>query len=215
MDGKRSKGPHWNRREVLQTGLKGGAAAMAAAYGLRPDYALADVPMRIRRHQVPAQGARAQSQARRRSALRHHLPSSAFRRAPVGHHQQSRLPGVHVRQSRPPRPARQRQDHHSRPRPQLGDLQGRQDLHLLPAQGRAVPRRRRVHRRRRQGHLRPHLQAAGRHLHPALDPVRLGERDQRARQAHDRVQAGRAAARQLHHVGLRQRLERDRPQEDA
>jgi peptide/nickel transport system substrate-binding protein len=45
MDGKRSKGPHWNRREVLQTGLKGGAAAMAAAYGLRPDYALADVPM--------------------------------------------------------------------------------------------------------------------------------------------------------------------------
>jgi peptide/nickel transport system substrate-binding protein len=45
MDGKRSKGPYWNRREVLQTGLKGGAAAMAAAYGLRPDYALADVPM--------------------------------------------------------------------------------------------------------------------------------------------------------------------------
>jgi ABC-type transport system substrate-binding protein len=45
MDGKRSKGPHWNRREVLQTGLKGGAAAMAAAYGLRPDCALADVPM--------------------------------------------------------------------------------------------------------------------------------------------------------------------------
>ena len=29
----------------------------------------------------------------------------------------------------------------------------------------------------------------------------LGERDQRPRQAHDRVQAGRAAARQLHHVG--------------
>ena len=44
-------------------------------------------------------------------------------------------------------------------------------------------------------------QAAGRHLHPALDPVHLGERDQRPRQAHDRVQAGRAAARQLHHVG--------------
>jgi peptide/nickel transport system substrate-binding protein len=45
MDGKRSKGPHLDRREVLQTALKGGAAAMAAAYGLRPDYALADVPM--------------------------------------------------------------------------------------------------------------------------------------------------------------------------
>ena len=44
MDGHRSKSPHWNRREVLQTGLKGGAAAMAAAYGLRPDFALAQVP---------------------------------------------------------------------------------------------------------------------------------------------------------------------------
>jgi hypothetical protein len=42
------------------------------------------------------------------------------------------------------------------------------------------PRRRRVHRRRRQGHLRPHLQAAGRHLHTSLDPLCLGERDQRA-----------------------------------
>ena len=39
----RSRRP-WSRREVLQTGLKGGAAAMAAAYGLRPDYALAQVP---------------------------------------------------------------------------------------------------------------------------------------------------------------------------
>ena len=44
MNGKRSKSPHWNRREVLQTGLQGGAAAMAAAYGLRPDFALAEVP---------------------------------------------------------------------------------------------------------------------------------------------------------------------------
>ena len=44
MDGNRSKSPRWNRREVLQTGLKGGAAAMAAAYGLRPDFALAQVP---------------------------------------------------------------------------------------------------------------------------------------------------------------------------
>jgi ABC-type transport system substrate-binding protein len=45
MNGNRSKGRHWNRREVLQTGLKGGAAAMAAAYGLRPDFALANVPL--------------------------------------------------------------------------------------------------------------------------------------------------------------------------
>ena len=41
MNGKRSHGRPWSRREVLQTGLKGSAAAMAAAYGLRPDFALA------------------------------------------------------------------------------------------------------------------------------------------------------------------------------
>ena len=45
MNGSRPKSPHWNRREVLQTGLRGGAAAMAAAYGLRPDFALAQVPL--------------------------------------------------------------------------------------------------------------------------------------------------------------------------
>jgi peptide/nickel transport system substrate-binding protein len=40
MNGERSKRPYWNRRDVL----KGGAGAMAAAYGLRPDFALAQVP---------------------------------------------------------------------------------------------------------------------------------------------------------------------------
>jgi ABC-type transport system substrate-binding protein len=35
----------WNRRQLLQSGVKGGAAAVAAAYGLRPHYALADVPL--------------------------------------------------------------------------------------------------------------------------------------------------------------------------
>ena len=196
MNGNRSKSPHWNRREVLQTGLKGGAAAMAAAYGLRPDFALARCAERSSTAPSSSSGA-PEANPKRGGVLRYGItsPPSAFRRAPVGHDQQSRLPGLHVRQSRPPRSARQRQDHHPRSRPQLADLQGRQDLHVLPAQGRAVPRRRRVHRRRRQGHLRPHLQAADRHLHPALDPVHLGERDQRPRQAHDRVQAGRAAAR--------------------
>src|SRR5438876_12411417 len=43
MNGTRSR-PHWNRRQVLQTGLQSSAAALAAAYGLRPDFALADVP---------------------------------------------------------------------------------------------------------------------------------------------------------------------------
>jgi peptide/nickel transport system substrate-binding protein len=40
MNGERSKRLYWNRRDIL----KGGASALAAAYGLRPDYALAQVP---------------------------------------------------------------------------------------------------------------------------------------------------------------------------
>jgi peptide/nickel transport system substrate-binding protein len=45
MIGPRSKRPHWTRRQVLETGLQGGAATLAAMYGLRPDFALAaDVP---------------------------------------------------------------------------------------------------------------------------------------------------------------------------
>ena len=47
MNGERSQRPHWNRRDVLQTGLKGGAAALAAAYGLRPDFATAQVPILV------------------------------------------------------------------------------------------------------------------------------------------------------------------------
>ncbi len=44
MIGRRLRRSHWNRREVLETALKGGAAAVAAAYGLRPQGALADIP---------------------------------------------------------------------------------------------------------------------------------------------------------------------------
>src|SRR6516165_4817618 len=44
MIGRRLGRSQWDRREVLQTGLKGGTAAIAAAYGLRPDYASAQVP---------------------------------------------------------------------------------------------------------------------------------------------------------------------------
>src|SRR5215813_7014445 len=45
MTGQRPKRPHWTRREVLKSGFKGGTAALAAAAGLRPDFALADLPM--------------------------------------------------------------------------------------------------------------------------------------------------------------------------
>ena len=42
MLSRRARRSQWNRREVLKTALRGGAAAMA--YGLRPDWALADIP---------------------------------------------------------------------------------------------------------------------------------------------------------------------------
>ena len=141
---------------------KGGAAmAAASAYGF-PAPVLAADPRRVRRLEVPAQGARAQSEARRRAALRHHHAARRISTCISPARSTTSAPGLHVRQSDPPRSARQRQDHHPGPGAQLGDLQGRQDLHLLPAQGRAVSRRRRADRRRREGHLRPHRQAAGR-----------------------------------------------------
>jgi peptide/nickel transport system substrate-binding protein len=43
MPGANSSGGRWNRRDVM----KGGAAALAAAYGLRPDWALADIPLQF------------------------------------------------------------------------------------------------------------------------------------------------------------------------
>jgi peptide/nickel transport system substrate-binding protein len=45
MKGGRSRRAVWNRRQLLQSGLKGSAAAIAAAYGLHPHYAFADVPL--------------------------------------------------------------------------------------------------------------------------------------------------------------------------
>jgi ABC-type transport system substrate-binding protein len=44
MTGRRPRRSQWNRREVLKTAVKGGAAAVASAYGLRPEWALADIP---------------------------------------------------------------------------------------------------------------------------------------------------------------------------
>ena len=43
MSGSNSSRAGWNRRDFL----KGGAAVMAAAYGLRPDWAMADIPMQF------------------------------------------------------------------------------------------------------------------------------------------------------------------------
>ena len=174
--------PHAARPWLDPPRLSQSSAAMAAgAYGLRWRWALAAISRGVRRLEVPACRAGAEPEARRRAALwasrsgrRISTCTSPARINNLGSQ------GVHVRQSDPARPARQRQDDHPGSRAQLGDRQGRQDLHVFPAQGRAVPRRRRADRRRRQGHLRPHRQAAARHQHPAQHPVQGGQRDQRA-----------------------------------
>jgi ABC-type transport system substrate-binding protein len=44
MNSSGSQGPRWTRRQVLETGLRGGAATLAAAYGLLPHAAAADIP---------------------------------------------------------------------------------------------------------------------------------------------------------------------------
>ena len=44
MNSSGSQGRQWSRRQVLETGLRGGAASLAAAYGLLPDAAFADIP---------------------------------------------------------------------------------------------------------------------------------------------------------------------------
>src|ERR1700689_5292506 len=43
MSGSNSSRAHWNRRDFL----KGSAAVVAAAYGLRPGWAMADIPMQF------------------------------------------------------------------------------------------------------------------------------------------------------------------------
>src|SRR5258708_33163283 len=43
MSGSNSSRLNWNRRSFL----KGGAAVLAAAYGLRPDWAMAEVPLQF------------------------------------------------------------------------------------------------------------------------------------------------------------------------
>ena len=73
--------------------------------------------------------------------------------------------------------------------------QGRQDLHLLPARGRAVPRRRRADGRGRQGDLRPHRQAAAGRLHPAQRAVRGGRARSTPATSTPRVQAAPSRAR--------------------
>ena len=59
------------------------------------------------------------------------------------------------------------------------------------------------------------VKAAAGHQHPAQHTVQGGQRDQRARQIHTRNQAIGTAPSQLHDVGNRQRLERDRAQENT
>ena len=169
----------------------------------------------VRRLGVQAPGPGAQPQARRRAALRRPERAGAFRRTSVRHRVEHGHAGLHVRQPDPPQPARQRPDDHPGPGAQLGDFPRRQDLHLLPAQGRHLPRRCRLDGRGREGDLPAHHPAAARLQQPAHAAVRHRERDQRPRCPHDRVQAQRAAPAELHARRVRQRLEHHRAQADA
>ena len=216
MNGERSKRPHWNRREVLQTGLKGGAAAMAAAYGLRPDFALAAGAQRIRRHQVPAQGARAQSQARRRAALRHHLAahriSTCISRAPstasAARAACSTISSVAIRATaarpsfpisptagRSPRTARPTPSSCARTCSSTTAPSSRPTTSRPPTIASAKP-------------------PAGISIPRSILFSSVSEINVRDKHTIEFKLAA-AAARQLHHVGLRQRLERHLPQEDA
>ena len=165
--------PHVARGRLTRRGLLGAGAAMAAGYALACRVRCSPTfPIEFDGTAVPARRARAEPEVWRRAAHGHHQPRSPhFDLHQSGTYQQPRLDGLHVRQPDPARSARRRQDHHSRPGAQLGDRQGRQDLHLLPAQGRPVPRRRGADVRGREGHVRPHREAAAGHQHPAQHPV--------------------------------------------
>ena len=193
MSRSRHTRPAWNRRDVL----KGGAAAAAGAAGLFPDFgAGAACPNEFDGSKFQLKARRAQS----RSAAACCATASPCRPPHFDFHQSGTINNLGSQGCMFDNLVRR--DPRDSGKTIIPDLAhsweispGRQDLHLLPAQGRAVPRRRRADRRRRQGHLRPHLQAAGGHLASrARSCSTPSSRDQRARQAHGRVQARRAAA---------------------
>ena len=157
---------------------------------------------------------RSRCEAGRHPPLRGPQRARALRRPSIGDGGQHRAAEPDVRHAAAA-PPQGRADDHSRSRLEVGDLAGRQEVHLPPPQGREVPRRRRFHGRGRQGDLRPHRPAAQGRGHPAHAAVRHGGRDRRGRPAQDRVPAHRGAAQGLHAGRLRQRLEHHRAEEDA
>ena len=94
-----------NRRGLLKRWRGDGGRRLRAA----PGAGAGRHSRSIRRHVIQARRARTKPQIGRRAAHGHHQPPAAFRPAPVGHVQQSRLDGLHVRQPDPPRSARRRQ----------------------------------------------------------------------------------------------------------
>ena len=199
MTDQRSKRPQWNRRDVRRRA----APPLAAAYGLPcRDCAQAQCPTSST---APSSSSRRPSPTRSAAAC---CATASPRRPPhFDVHQSGTINNLGSQGCMFDNLIRR--DPRDSGKTIIPDLahsweicQGRQDLHLLPAQGRAVPRRRRADRRGRQGHLRPHRQAAGGHQHPAQHPVQRGRARSTRRDKHTvRVQAGRAAAGQLHHVG--------------
>ena len=126
-----AKRPCGNRRDFLQERCGRRAAptgCRGAGMGRRGNSS------RVRRLQVPARGARAEPEIGRRAAHRHHDAPAAFRHPSVGHDQHPRRDGGHVRQPRSGAIRATGQDDHPRSGAELGHRQGRQDLHVLPAQ---------------------------------------------------------------------------------
>ena len=111
MSGSNSSRSWWNRRDFL----KGSAAVVAAAYGLRPDWAMADIPLQFDGSKFKL--AAPEPNPKSGGVLRYGI---TMRPPHFDVHQSGTInslasQAVHVRQSDPARPARQRQDHHPRP----------------------------------------------------------------------------------------------------
>ena len=186
-----------NRREFVKGAAATGAAARLAMAS-RPGAGRAQ---RVRRLEVPAQGAGAQS--RNPAACCKYgitIAAAALRLPSVRHHQQPGQPGLHVRQPDPARSARQRQDHHPRSRRIAG--RSPRTARPTPSTCARTCSSTTAPSSPRKTSRRPSTASPSRRQGVSIPRSTLFasvERDRRARQVHRAVQARGAAAGRLHH----------------
>src|SRR5262245_41629332 len=211
MTGRRPRHSQWNRREVLATALKGGAAAVATAYGLRPDCALADIPAEF--DGTKFQLAAPEPNPKRGGVLRYGITS---RPPHFDVHQSGTINNLGCQGCM--------FDNLIRRDPRVSGKTIIPDLAhswQISKDGKTYTFFLRKDVFFHDGaeftaeDAKATYDRTVGHLHPALHFVQHGERDQRPLQVHDRIQAVAAAPRQFHDVGVRQRVERNRAQEDA